>query len=70
MKNMNTASSKPGTAAMKNGARQLSNALTIAPMVKNASNKPNGRPSIKMPIARARLCAGNRSPIRELAAGA
>ncbi|MNV69605.1 hypothetical protein D3C71_1625220 [compost metagenome] len=70
MKNMNTASIRPGTAAMKNGARQLSNALTIQPMVKNASNSPNGSPSMKMPMARARRCAGNRSPINELAAGA
>lgn len=70
MKNMNNASTKPGTAAIKNGARQLSKALTIAPMVKNASSRPIGRPSMKMPMARARRWAGNRSPISELAAGA
>jgi len=67
---MNTARISPGTAAIKKGARQLSNALTIAPMVKNASNRPNGRPSMKIPMARARRWAGNRSPISELAAGA
>jgi len=54
MKNMKTARISPGTAAIKNGARQLSNALTIQPMVKNASNRPNGKPSMKMPMARAR----------------
>ncbi|MNH11048.1 hypothetical protein D3C79_705520 [compost metagenome] len=68
--NMNTASNSPGTAAIKNGARQLSKACTIAPIVKNASNNPNGSPSMKMPMARARRSAGNRSPISELAAGA
>lgn len=55
---------------MKNGARQVAKASTIAPMLKNASNRPNGRPSMKMPIALARRPAGNRSPISELAAGA
>ncbi|MNL65076.1 hypothetical protein D3C87_1893610 [compost metagenome] len=70
MKNMKTARISPGTAAIKNGARQLSNALTIAPMVKKASNSPSGSPSMKMPMARARRWAGNRSPISELAAGA
>ncbi|MNN52096.1 hypothetical protein D3C81_1667750 [compost metagenome] len=54
MKNMKIARTSPGTAAIKNGARQLSKALTIAPMVKNASNSPNGSPSMKMPMARAR----------------
>ena len=67
---MNTASSRPGTAAMKNGARQLPKAWTMAPMVKYASSRPSGRPSMKIPMARARLLAGNRSPISELAAGA
>ncbi|MDT4861948.1 hypothetical protein FQZ97_965760 [compost metagenome] len=70
MKNMNSARISPGTAAMKNGARQLSKASTMAPMLKNASNRPRGKPSMKMPMARARLCGGNRSPISELAAGA
>ncbi|MCY1374733.1 hypothetical protein D3C81_2285350 [compost metagenome] len=70
MKNMKIARISPGTAAIKNGARQLSKALTIAPMVKNASNSPKGSPSMKIPMARARRCAGNKSPISELAAGA
>ncbi len=67
---MNTASTSPGTAAMKKGARQLPKNSTMEPMVKKASSSPSGRPSMKMPMARARLCAGNRSPISELAAGA
>ncbi|MNY76694.1 hypothetical protein D3C86_2163580 [compost metagenome] len=54
MKNMNSANSSPGTAAMKKGARQLSNAWTIAPMVKNARSRPSGSPSMKIPMARAR----------------
>ncbi|MNL12577.1 hypothetical protein D3C87_1334490 [compost metagenome] len=70
MKNMKTARISPGTAAMKKGARQLSKALTMAPMVKNASSRPKGRPSMKMPMARARRWAGNKSPISEFAAGA
>ncbi|MNP14054.1 hypothetical protein D3C76_1063640 [compost metagenome] len=70
MKNMNSARIRPGTAAMKKGARQLSKAVTMLPMVKKASTSPRGRPSMKTPMARARLCAGKRSPISELAAGA
>ena len=70
IKKMNTASSKPGSAAIKKGARQLPKASTIAPTVKNASSRPSGKPSMNMPMARARLCAGNRSPSSELAAGA
>ncbi|MNE73897.1 hypothetical protein D3C80_1699340 [compost metagenome] len=54
MKNMKIARISPGTAAIKNGARQLSKALTIQPMVKNASKSPKGKPSMKMPMARAR----------------
>ncbi len=70
IKNRNRARISPGTAAIRKGARQLSKAWTMAPMVKKASSNPSGRPSMKMPMARARLCAGNRSPISELAAGA
>ena len=53
-----SASSSPGTAANRNGARQPPNASAMAPMVKYASTRPSGSPSCMRPVARARFCAG------------
>ena len=69
MKRAATAQSNPGTAAMKSAALQPQRCPTYPPTRKLKPN-PIGNPSMKVAVARARCWVRNRSPMREIAAGA